>query len=242
MKLRSFTNLLFRISGSEHVSNCQSHVNYWSFETLMKSEITWFWHSEPLIRNKRFVKLRSFIKQCFEIAHQLLLNKVVILFFGTQKVFSSLHTLMLNHCSHMNCFKNVFSTFLGIEKGNDLNILIWRWTKMNEVINDRIFMFGSTNPLTLISLTLKFQNCLFYTNIMSYNWFCESVGGTLISRLHFALILHRLRLQVHYAQTWDSRCQRHIGTLAASLTTMEESECASTIFFHSLWLRPLKDH
>jgi len=29
-------------------------------------------------------------------------------------------TLRLNHCSHMNCFKYVFSSFLGIESVNCL--------------------------------------------------------------------------------------------------------------------------
>lgn len=54
------------------------------------------------------------------------------------------------------------------------------------------------------------------------DWFCGSVGGTLIPRFHFTLTT---------AQTRAPRCQRHIGTLAASLF----KKIFYFYFLNSLW-------
>ena len=63
-----------------------------------------------------FIMLQSFLTQCFEIGHHYISHYFV--FLAHQKYSRRFIILILNHCTHMNCFKYVFSTFLGIEKGN----------------------------------------------------------------------------------------------------------------------------
>jgi len=197
-------NLLFWISGSECVSNRQSHMtsvnedssHHKCLEILMVHHWgAWLWQfntrSELLIRNKRFVSFVSSVlkspitRYCWII--------VIILFFLVHKKYSRRFiTLRLNHCCHMNCFKYVFSSFLGIKKcylscwqcrphwaigfyQKYLNLCsederrsygcgaTWGW-----VINDRNFIFGLTKPLRLIS-RLVFQATQQLVNVIIVN-------------------------------------------------------------------------
>jgi len=68
------------------------------------------------------------------------LNTVVIFVFAHKKYSRCFITLRLNHCSHVDYFNNVFTTFLDLECGNFIvdfikNILICV-PKMNEGLTD----------------------------------------------------------------------------------------------------------
>ena len=75
------------------------------------------WHViRIMIRHKRFITLRSFMKQCFEIGHHYISRYFV--FLAHQKYSCHFIILILNHCTHMNWFKYVFSTLMDLERGN----------------------------------------------------------------------------------------------------------------------------
>jgi len=100
----------------ERVSNCQR--NFETHNEALFTEITWLWHSESLIQNKRFVKLHEAVFwNCPSLD---IVIKSLFYFLAHKKYSRLLITLRLNHCSHINCFKHVFSSFLGIESVNYL--------------------------------------------------------------------------------------------------------------------------
>ncbi len=102
-----------------------------------------------------------------------LLNKVIILVFFAHKKYShSFITSLLNHWCHMNYFNNVITTFLGPWTCHMLLFCLCRVRKLGfyqkylnlcsedeqrsygfgatwgRVVNDRIFIFGWTIPLS----------------------------------------------------------------------------------------------
>jgi len=91
-------------------------------------------------------------------------------FFAHKRYSCHFIKLRLNHCSHMDYFNHIFTTFLGLESGNNVAVyggvrklldlikissfVVWRWkvfgTSWGWVINDWNLIFGWTNPLTSI--------------------------------------------------------------------------------------------
>jgi len=135
MKRRSFTNLLFRISGSEHVSNCQSHVisvneallRHMCFEISIVHVTLAVWYTLRTTESKQKICKASTLREAVfwnrpsldivEISKYLDIVESLFcfLFFWRTKYSRRFIILRLNHCTHMNCFKYVFSSFLGIE-------------------------------------------------------------------------------------------------------------------------------
>jgi len=112
--LWSFTNLLFRISGSKR----QSHVisvneaslchKCFGISVVHVTFAVWY-----VIRNTDSKqKSCKASKQCFEMS----LKSRYFVFLAHKKYSHCFIILRLNHCSHMNHFKYVFNTFLGTWK------------------------------------------------------------------------------------------------------------------------------
>jgi len=62
-----------------------------------------------------------------------LLNKVVIFvcFFAHKKYSHRFIPLRLNHCSQMDYFNDVFTTFLGLESGGC--VTVYRWPDSSQI-------------------------------------------------------------------------------------------------------------
>jgi len=131
-----------------------------------------------------FITLRSFMKQCFEIGHHYISRYFFLFFLAQQKYSRRFIILILNHCTHMNWLKYVFSTLMDLERGNAIagyagltepsdfnkNILICvpkinvglTGLKRHEgwIINYIIFIFGWTNHLNIFNaLNWKKWSC-----------------------------------------------------------------------------------
>ncbi len=127
-------------------------------------------------------------QQCLhsvDSAHMRIINYVVIVFFAHKKYSRSFIKLRLNPWCHMDCFTDVLATFLCIDCGSILAVYggsdssqipskylnlcsederrsygfgtTWGW-----VINERIFIFGWTIPLTQHTLKAIHNYCTFW--------------------------------------------------------------------------------